>query len=247
MGKVGTGFSQKEIESLLETFEPLKAKDRTLENVDAPEEIVWLRPETVCQVAYQNVTKDGRLRMPKYVGIRNDKLPSECTLDQITGNSLQAYASKRNFQVTPEPVGTISEKKGQIFVVQEHHARKLHYDLRLEKNGVLKSWAVPKGLPEQPGDKRLAVETEDHPLEYRSFEGTIPEGQYGAGTVKIFDAGTYETKVWNENIIEFTLHGKKLHGRYVLTRFKKAGEKQWLLLKAVINRKNSSSFLRANS
>jgi len=76
------------------------------------------------------------------------------------------------------------------------------------------------------------VETEDHPLEYRSFEGTIPEGQYGAGTVKIFDSGTYETKVWSENIVEFTLHGHRLHGRYALARFKKAGEKQWLLLKA---------------
>lgn len=88
VGKVGTGFSQKEIKSLLEKFEQLKAKDRTLENVDAPEEIVWLRPKTICQVAYQNVTKDGRLRMPKYIGIRNDKLPSECTLDQITGINL---------------------------------------------------------------------------------------------------------------------------------------------------------------
>jgi DNA ligase D-like protein (predicted 3'-phosphoesterase) len=96
----------------------------------------------------------------------------------------------------------------------------------------LKSWAVPKGIPEQSGEKRLAVETEDHPLVYRSFEGTIPEGQYGAGTVKIFDSGTYETKVWNENIVEFTLHGQRLRGRYVLARFKKAGEKQWLLLKA---------------
>jgi len=76
------------------------------------------------------------------------------------------------------------------------------------------------------------VETEDHPLEYRSFEGTIPEGQYGAGTVKIFDSGTYETKVWSENMVEFTLHGQRLRGRYVLARFKKAGEKQWLVLRA---------------
>jgi bifunctional non-homologous end joining protein LigD len=129
-------------------------------------------------------------------------------------------------------LGIVSEKEGQTFVVQEHHARRLHYDLRLEKNGVLKSWAVPKGMPEQPGQKRLAVETEDHPLEYRSFEGTIPEGQYGAGTVKVFDEGKYEAKVWNENMVEFTLYGQRLQGRYVLARFKKAGEKQWLLLKA---------------
>ena len=77
---------------------------------------------------------------------------------------------------------------------------------------MLKSWAVPKGIPEQPGEKRLAVETEDHPLEYRLFEGTIPKGQYGAGTVTMFDSGTYEPKIWSENIIEFTLNGRKLHG-----------------------------------
>jgi DNA ligase D-like protein (predicted ligase)/DNA ligase D-like protein (predicted 3'-phosphoesterase) len=232
VGKVGTGFSQKNIESLLKTFEPLQVEEKTLEGVDAQEEIVWLKPETVCQVAYQNVTKDDRLRMPRFLGIRNDKLPSECTLDQIMQDSLQPYVSRRDFAVTPEPSGAVSGEGGRAFVVQEHHARRLHYDLRLEKNGVLKSWAVPKGIPEQPGEKRLAVETEDHPLEYRSFEGTIPEGQYGAGTVKIFDRGTYETKAWRENMVEFTFHGQRLRGRYVLARFKKAGEKQWLILKA---------------
>jgi DNA ligase D-like protein (predicted ligase)/DNA ligase D-like protein (predicted 3'-phosphoesterase) len=232
VGKVGTGFSQENLESMLKTFEPLQAKDKTLEEVDAQEEIVWLKPETVCQVAYQNFTKDGRLRMPRFLGIRDDKLPSECTLDQIMQDSLQPYFTRRDFKVTPEPTATVIGKDGRTFVVQEHHARRLHYDLRLEKNGVLKSWAVPKGIPEQPGDKRLAVETEDHPMEYQSFEGTIPEGQYGAGTVKIFDKGTYETKVWSENIVEFTLHGQRLHGRYALARFKKAGEKQWLLIKA---------------
>ena len=144
-----------------------------------------------------------------------------------------ALCLRRDFSVTPEPLGKVgSEDKGVSFVVQEHHAKRLHYDLRLEKNGVLKSWAVPKGIPQQPGEKRLAVETEDHPLDYRSFEGTIPKGQYGAGTVKILDSGTHEPKVWNENMVEFTLHGRTLHGRYVLTRFKKAGDKQWLLLKA---------------
>lgn len=232
VGKVGTGFNQEDMELMLKTFKPLEVKDKTLEGVDAQEEIVWLKPENVCQVVYQNVTKDGRLRMPRFLGIRNDKLPSECTLDQIMHDHLQPYLSRRNFRVTPEPLGTVSGEEKWTFVVQEHHARRLHYDLRLEKNGVLKSWAVPKGIPEQSGEKRLAVETEDHPLAYRSFEGTIPEGQYGAGTVKIFDSGTYETKVWNENIVEFTLHGQRLRGRYVLARFKKAGEKQWLLLKA---------------
>ena len=116
--------------------------------------------------------------------------------------------------------------------MQEHHARRLHYDLRLEKEGVLKSWAVPKGIPEKIGDKRLAVQTEDHPLEYANFEGTIPEGQYGAGTVRIWDRGTFDVKLWKENMVEFTLKGDRLHGRYVLTKFKKAGDDDWLLLRA---------------
>jgi len=233
VGKVGTGFNRENLESMLKMFGPLQVKDKTLEGVDALEEIVWLKPEAVCEVAYQNVTNDGRLRIARFLGLRKDKLPSECTLDQIIQGRLGPYVSRRDFGVTPEPSGSVSsEKEGQAFVVQEHHARRLHYDLRLEKGGVLKSWAVPKGIPERSGEKRLAVETEDHPLEYRSFEGTIPEGQYGAGEVKIFDSGTYETKVWSENMVEVTLHGQRLHGRYVLARFKKAGEKQWLLLKA---------------
>jgi DNA ligase D-like protein (predicted ligase)/DNA ligase D-like protein (predicted 3'-phosphoesterase) len=231
VGKVGTGFSQKDMELLLKMFEPLRVDDKTIEEVDAQEKVIWLRPEAVCEVAYQNATKDGRLRMPRLCGIRSDELPSECTLDQIVHEDLQQYASKRNFAVTPEPMGTIAEEEALRFVVQEHHARALHYDLRLEKQGVLKSWAIPKGIPEQLGEKRLAVETEDHPLEYRFFEGTIPKGEYGAGTVKIFDSGTYESKVWKESMIEFTLNGKRLQGKYVLTRFKKAGEKEWLLLK----------------
>jgi bifunctional non-homologous end joining protein LigD len=103
--------------------------------------------------------------------------------------------------------------------------------LRLENGGVLKSWAVPKGIPEDSDQKRLAVETEDHPLEYADFEGTIPRGQYGAGTVTIWDKGVYELKAWNEKMIEFTLKGQKLRGRYVLVRLKKAGEKTWLLLR----------------
>jgi bifunctional non-homologous end joining protein LigD len=118
------------------------------------------------------------------------------------------------------------------FVVQEHHARRLHYDLRLERQGVLKSWAVPKGIPDQPGQKRLAVATEDHPLEYGTFEGVIPKGEYGAGEVKIWDKGEYDLKVWNEDKIEFTLKGQRLKGKYVLTKFKRADRKDWLLTKA---------------
>ena len=230
VGKVGTGFSDKEIELLIEQFRALETSEKTLEGVEIPEKVVWLKPELVCEVTYQTVTNDGRLRMPSYRGLRTDKAASECTLDQIRKPKLQEYVSKRNFSITPEPR---KSQKGEdnSFVVQEHHARRLHYDLRLEKDGVLKSWAVPKGIPEKAGEKRLAVAVEDHPLDYGNFEGTIPKGEYGAGTVKIWDKGSYQLKVWAEDKIEFAVNGEKLHGRYVLAKFKKAGENQWLLLK----------------
>ena len=115
------------------------------------------------------------------------------------------------------------------FVVQRHHATHLHYDFRLEMDNVLKSWAVPKEPPSQPGIRRLAVEVEDHPLSYIDFEGTIPEGMYGAGKVEIWDKGTYILKNRSKDKIEFTLHGEKLTGDYTLIRFK--GDKNWLILK----------------
>jgi DNA ligase D-like protein (predicted 3'-phosphoesterase) len=230
VGKVGTGFSRLALKTLSDAFNRLKTEVAPFE-VDVPEEITWLKPAIVCEVRYQTVTKDGRLRMPRFRSLRTDKLPSECTVDQLDQGELGEYFSKRDFSVTTEPVGGGKTGEGRIFVVQEHHARRLHYDLRLENDGVLKSWAVPKGMPESPDEKRLAVETEDHPLEYANFEGTIPKGQYGAGTVKIWDKGVYELKVWDEKMVEFTLKGQKLTGRYVLVRLKKAGEKNWLLLK----------------
>jgi bifunctional non-homologous end joining protein LigD len=120
---------------------------------------------------------------------------------------------------------------GNSFVVQEHHSHKLHYDLRLERDGVLKSWAVPKGIPGTAGEKPLAVAVEDHPLEYGMFEGEIPKGEYGAGTVTIWDHGTYETKHWDDEKIEVTLRGSRLNGAYVLVKFKRAGEKDWLVFR----------------
>lgn len=230
VGKVGTGFSQAVLQTLSERFKQLKT-DKAPFEPDIPDEVTWLKPEMVCEVGYQVVTRDVRLRMPRFLGLREDKLPSECTLDQIVQDGLQEYLSKRDFSVTTEPVGGGEQGGGRVFVVQEHHSRRLHYDLRLEKDGVLKSWAVPKGIPESPSEKRLAVETEDHPLGYASFEGAIPKGHYGAGTVEIWDKGVYEAKVWDEKMIEFTVQGEKLKGRYVLVRLKKAGEKSWLLLK----------------
>ena len=232
VGKVGTGFSENTLADLMRVFEDLQTSEKTLEGVDVPEKITWLRPELVCEIAYQVVTRDSRLRMPRFHFLRSDKAPVDCTVDQIRSSSLHEYASKRDFIVTPEPAGGEAKTEGRIFVVQEHHARRLHFDLRLEREGVLKSWAVPKGVPEKTGEKRLAVQVEDHPMEYGNFEGTIPEGQYGAGTVKIWDRGLYEVKVWKEDMIEFTLSGKRLQGRFVLAKFKKAGEKDWILLKA---------------
>jgi DNA ligase D-like protein (predicted ligase)/DNA ligase D-like protein (predicted 3'-phosphoesterase) len=231
VGKVGTGFSQVVLEMLSEKFQRLKKTEAPFEP-NIPDEVTWLKPELVCEVGYQVVTRDLRLRMPRFIGLREDKLAAECTLDQIGQGGLQEYRSKRAFDVTTEPMGGGEKGGSRVFVVQEHHSRQLHYDLRLEKDGVLKSWAVPKGIPWNTSEKRLAVETEDHPLGYASFEGVIPKGQYGAGTVKIWDKGVYEVKVWDEKMIEFIAQGEKLKGRYVLVRLKKAGEKSWLLLKA---------------
>lgn len=116
------------------------------------------------------------------------------------------------------------------FVAHEHQARTHHFEFRLEKDGLLKSWAVPKGVLEEPGVKRLAIQVEDHALEYGDFEGTIPAGEYGAGTVRIWDRGTYDLQEWTPHKIVFTLHGARLEGNYSLVRFKKGGEHDWLVI-----------------
>jgi len=239
LGKVGTGFSQLLIRILTDKFEKIKT-DAAPFKPEAGDVVTWLEPKIVCEVAYQVLTRDVKLRMARFKRLRDDKQPLECTVDQINENKktdpvnpdkLSEYSSKRHFKETPEPKGAEKNKDDKlIFVIQEHHARRLHYDLRLEKDGVLKSWAVPKGIPESD-QKHLAVETEDHPFEYSSFEGEIPKGQYGAGTVKIWDKGTYETKLWEDSKIEVTLNGQRLKGRYILVRLKRAGDKDWLLLK----------------
>ena len=117
------------------------------------------------------------------------------------------------------------------FVLHEHFSQHHHFDFRLEHDGALASWAVPKGLPERLGERRLAIQVEDHPLSYGDFEGTIPEGEYGAGEVRIADAGTYETLAWGDERIEVMLHGRQFSGKYVLLRFRKAGVKNWIVLK----------------
>ncbi len=231
VGKVGTGFSNQYMEDLKKLMDEYKVETETLHEVDTDREITWLRPGLVCEVGYQSVTEDGRLRIPVFRRLRNDKNPLECTIDQIRP-VLKDYTGKRDFARTPEPAGSGKKEVGKSFVVHEHHARRLHYDLRLEKDGVLKSWAVPKGPPEKSGDRRLAVQVEDHPLEYGKFEGTIPQGQYGAGTVKIWDRGFYEPIVWKDDKIEFIIKGEKMDGRYVLVKFKKAEKNNWLFFKA---------------
>ena len=241
VGNVGTGFTDEMLRALTGKFAGLKMASQAPFAVEEMERVTWLEPKLVCEVAYQVVTRDTRLRMPRFKRLRDDKTPAQCTLDQIVeskkmnkpdASGLSEYALKRNFKETPEPKGGEKKEGNLIFVVQEHHARALHYDIRLERGGVLKSWAVPKGIPQSSGERRLAVQTEDHPYDYAGFEGVIPKGQYGAGTVKIWDKGTYEPKLWEDDKIEFTLNGQKLKGRYVLVRLKQAKEDNaWLLLK----------------
>jgi DNA ligase D-like protein (predicted 3'-phosphoesterase) len=159
--------------------------------------------------------------------------------------SLQTYRKKRDFRQTPEPKGEGKKARGKkpIFVIQKHAARQLHYDFRLQVGRTLKSWAVPKGPSLNPGDKRMAAGVEDHPLGYAKFEGVIPKGEYGAGTVMVWDTGTYRnitkkddkklpiTKALKRGHIAIYLDGKKLKGGYALSRIAKGKRPRWLLVK----------------
>jgi bifunctional non-homologous end joining protein LigD len=155
---------------------------------------------------------------------------------------LTEYKRKRDFKKTPEPAGKVKSSKGELeFVVQKHAASRLHYDFRLELDGTLKSWAVPKGPSLDPSVKALAVQVEDHPLDYAGFEGVIPEGQYGGGTVMVWDRGAWEpegeedaSRAFKKGRLKFALHGEKLKGSWALVRMGgSAGEggKNWLLIK----------------
>jgi DNA ligase D-like protein (predicted 3'-phosphoesterase) len=143
--------------------------------------------------------------------------------------SLKEYWSKRKFEKTAEPKGGSDMGEGSIYVIQKHAATHLHYDLRLEMDGVLKSWAIPKEPSTLPGVRRLAVQVEDHPVEYANFEGAIPEGEYGAGTVEIWDRGTYKLIERKEDRLIVEINGNRLKGVYVLVRFKE--QKNWLFFK----------------
>ena len=145
---------------------------------------------------------------------------------------LKEYQDKRDFSRTPEPAAG-GESDEPFFVVHDHHASSHHHDLRLLLDGTLKSWAVPKGVPEELKVKRLAVQTEDHPVSYGVFEGDIPKGEYGAGRVEIFDKGRFQLLERKDDTIVVNLDGKKLKGTYALVRFKgkEASSKNWLIMR----------------
>ena len=162
----------------------------------------------------------------------------------MSEESLSDYQSKRDFESTPEPSGDAGDSGGSRFVIQKHDATSLHYDLRLEIGGVLKSWAVPKGPSTDPSEKRLAMPTEDHPVDYIDFEGVIPDDEYGGGTVLVWDTGTYENtttddegdeippdEAVDQGHISVVLDGEKISGGYALTRTGSGGDARWLLVK----------------
>lgn len=174
---------------------------------------------------------------------------------------LNKYNRIRNFSSTNEPKGELEESKNElVFVVQEHDASNLHYDFRLESDGLLKSWAIPKGPSMNPEEKRLAILVEDHPYVYKDFEGTIPEGNYGAGTVMVWDNGTYilynisdkeeaENKFkadFHKGHLSFILNGKKLKGEFALIRLKISQKNAWLLIKKKDQYAGSTDILKKN-
>lgn len=261
VGHVGGGFDQASLRQVYEQLQPLRATTSPFDSPPATNESVkWVKPQLVCEVKFADWTAAKLMRQPIFQGLRDDKRPEEChfELAHSAGRekrkatkarqpnpakegdvSLKTYWQKRDFRKTKEPKGKVREDNGKpIFVIHEHHASVLHFDLRLEIAGVLKSWSVPKGPTLDPKVKRLAVEVEDHPLAYARFDGTIPEGQYGAGRSLIWDRGHAQfhepdaLRAWQEGHLSFTLDGETLHGEFALVRMKgRKGKPQWLLMK----------------
>lgn len=220
-GKVFVDWSQNNAAKT--TIAPYSLRGRPHPTVAAPRTWAELDDPKLAQLRYDEVlarvARDGDL-----LAALDPPVPGQ--------DRLAKYRSMRDPAQTPEPmpVSAAQAGRGNTFVIQEHHARRLHYDFRLERDGVLVSWAVPKNLPDTPAVNRLAVRTEDHPLAYGTFEGTIPKGQYGAGTVSIFDAGSYELEKFVDSAdkgeVIVTLHGNRISGRYALIR---TGGDQWLV------------------
>ncbi|WP_433757388.1 ATP-dependent DNA ligase [Nocardia sp. CA-135398] len=202
------------------TIAPYSLRGRTEPNVAAPR--TWAELESRKKLRH--------LRFDEVLARWRDDGDLLAELDPPSSNSdaLTKYRSMRDASATPEPVPSETPTPGanNRFVVQEHHARRLHWDVRLERDGVLVSWAVPKGPPTSSDQNRLAVHTEDHPLEYLDFHGAIPKGQYGAGEMTIWDSGTYDTEKWREDEVIVTFHGKRLRGRYAMIR---TNGTQWLM------------------
>jgi len=215
-GKVFLDWSQNN--SAKTTIAPYSLRGREYPTVAAPRTWAELDDKKLRQLRYDEVltrvARDGDLLAPL-----DADLPGR---DRLT-----KYRSMRDASKTPEPVPNAKPAAGQnnTFVIQEHHARRLHYDFRLERDGVLVSWAVPKNLPETTSVNHLAVHTEDHPLEYGSFEGAIPKGEYGAGKVVIWDSGTYEAEKFLDDEVIVNLHGNRISGRYALIQ---TDGNQWL-------------------
>jgi bifunctional non-homologous end joining protein LigD len=266
-GKVGTGYTRGVLLDLRRRLDELGQKTNPINDGEPPlgESVHWVEPRLVAEIAFAEWTQNGLLRQPRYEGLRPDKKASECRRERpasaaavrkvaaaqsrpgVSTMPLEEYNARRDFNRTREPAGEQKTKphKQPIFVVQEHHASHLHYDFRLEAGGVLKSWSVPKGPSMDPAVKRLAVQVEDHPIGYASYEGEIPQGQYGGGTVKIWDRGTYESlmdrkaepqtagEAIDAGRIEFVMHGERLKGKFALIRMKARGKgkPQWLLMK----------------
>ncbi len=267
-GKVGTGYTREVLLDLRRRLDELDRDSNPFDDGEPPlgEAVHWVEPTLVAEVAFAEWTQNGLLRQPRYEGLRPDKKPGECRRERPApaadvrkkataspsrpGEStmpLEEYKAKRDFTKTREPSGAKKAQphKQPIFVVQEHHASVLHYDFRLEADGVLKSWSVPKGPSMDPSVKRLAVQVEDHPIGYAAFEGEIPKGQYGGGTVRIWDHGTFESlmgrkaapqttaQAIDSGRIEFVMHGERLKGKFALIRMKPRGKgkPQWLLMK----------------
>ncbi|WP_206487313.1 ATP-dependent DNA ligase [Rhodococcus sp. KRD162] len=208
------------------TVAPYSLRGRALPTVAAPRTWDELESAGLQQLRFEEV-------LERFQDLGDLLAQLDPPVDSVPHNSpatdkLDKYRSMRSADKTPEPIPTTAEPKGNddTFVIQEHHARRLHYDFRLEHGGVLVSWAVPKNIPVDPKQNRLAVHTEDHPLEYASFSGRIPKGEYGGGDVTIWDRGTYELEKWREDEVIVVLHGSKARGRFALIRTK---GNQWLM------------------
>ncbi|WP_433681131.1 ATP-dependent DNA ligase [Nocardia sp. CA-119907] len=215
-GKVFLDWSQNNPSKT--TIAPYSLRGRAEPNAAAPR--AWSEIE--------NRKKLRQLRFDEVLARWRDGGDLLAQLDPPMADALTKYRSMRDAAATPEPVPSAAPTPGadNRFVVQEHHARRLHWDVRLERDGVLVSWAVPKGPPTSPKQNRLAVHTEDHPLEYLDFHGAIPKGQYGAGEMTIWDSGTYETEKWRTDEVIVTFHGERLRGRYALIQ---TNGTQWLM------------------